>query len=58
MMTDALVQALINFVAVFGGLYVLWAIAVKRMSPELRLRAAAFAGAVSAAVTFAVTAAT
>lgn len=52
-MTDPLVHAVVSFVAVFGGLYVLWALIARRMPADVRLTAAAVAGLVSAAVTLA-----
>jgi hypothetical protein len=58
-MRDAFTQAMINFVAVFGGLFVLWTFVMSnRMSTNVRVAAAALAGFVSAAVTFAFAAAT
>ncbi len=58
-MTHAFTQALINFVAVFGGLFLLWTYGMRRRMPaNVRLGAAAVAGLASAAVTFAFATAT
>ncbi|QFT66723.1 hypothetical protein FIU93_08030 [Labrenzia sp. THAF35] len=55
-MTRILFDALANFAAVFGGLFILWSV-LRVMTPGQRLGYAAMAGCFSAVATFIVTAA-